>query len=181
MKTTETRSNKRGFSLVEVLVAIVIFSIGLLGIASLQIAGMRYAGGSQHRAMATMQAQTIADRLHANLAGVDNGSYNITGSMPGTYDTDCGEVDCTSAELAAYDLVTWNDDNADLLPGGTGVVCLDSTPEDGDSTNWQCDNTGNVYAIKIQWTERVISEEDTADTAGGDTQTRRLVMRFVPL
>ena len=170
-----------GFTLIEVLVAIVIFSIGLLGIASLQIAGLRFAGGSQHRAMATMQSQNMADRMLANLAGVEDGDYNVTGSMPASYTTDCSGNDCTSADLAEYDLVTWNQSNADSLPSGTGIVCKDSTPNDGDSSNWACDDTGDVYAIKIEWKERIAGDEDIEDSAGAGVNTRQLVTRFVPL
>lgn len=170
-----------GFTLIEVLVAIVIFSIGLLGIASLQVAGLRFAGGSQHRAVATMQGQNMADRMLANLAGVEDGDYNITGSIPTSYTTDCDGNDCTSSDLAEYDLVTWNQSNADILPNGDGVVCIDSTPNDGDSSNWACDDTGDVYAIKIEWQERIAGDEDIEDTAGEGVLTRQLVMRFVPL
>ncbi|MDZ7737247.1 MAG: type IV pilus modification protein PilV [Gammaproteobacteria bacterium] len=177
-----SRSRKlAGFSLIEVLVAIVIFSIGLLGIASLQIAGLRFASGSQHRAVATMQAQNIADRMLANLGGVENEYYNITGSMPGSYTTDCSTADCNPTDLATYDLVTWNLENADLLPSGDGIVCLDWSPNDGDSSNWACDNSGDVYAIKIEWQERIAGDEDIEDAAGEGVQTRQLVMTFVPL
>jgi len=170
-----------GFTLIEVLVAIVIFSIGLLGIASLQVAGLRFAGGSQHRALATMQAQNIMDRMLANSAAVADGDYNITGSMPTSYTTDCDGNNCSSAELATYDLVTWNQSNADALPNGDGIVCLDSTPNDGDSSNWACDNSGDVYAIKVEWRERIAGDEDTEDAAGAGVLTKQLVMRFVPL
>ena len=170
-----------GFTLIEVLVAIVIFSIGLLGIASLQVAGLRFAGGSQHRAVATMQAQNMADRMLANLGGVEDGDYNITGSMPTSYTTDCNGNDCSSTDLAEYDLVTWNNDNANALPSGDGVVCLDSTPNDGDSSDWACDDSGDVYAIKVEWKERIAGDEDIEDSAGEGVLTRQLVMRFVPL
>ncbi len=161
--------------------AIVIFSIGLLGIAGLQVSGLRFAGASQHRGTATMQAQTIADSMLANLGGVDNGDYNITGSMPTSYSTDCSSGNCSSSELATYDLVNWNQGNADLLPNGDGIVCVDSTPNDGDSSDWKCDDSGDVYAIKVEWQERIAGDEDTEDTAGSGVQTRQLAMRFVPL
>lgn len=170
-----------GFTLIEVLVAVIIFSIGLLGIASLQVAGLRFAGASQHRAVATTQAQNMTDRMLANLPGVADGDYNITGSMPTSFDTDCSGNDCTSAELSTYDLVTWNQQNADVLPSGDGVICLDSTPNDGDSSDWACDDTGSVYAIKLEWQERIARDEDTEDAAGEGVLTKHLVMRFVPL
>ncbi|MEX2516476.1 MAG: type IV pilus modification protein PilV [Gammaproteobacteria bacterium] len=176
MKFSNSRNNtnSRGFTLLEVLVAIVIFAIGLLGIATLQIAGLRFTHGSQLRLAATMQAENLIDRMHGNQGGTSDGEYNITGAMPTTYDTNCGNEVCTAEEFAAYDLVTWNTENADLLPNGAGVVCIDSTPNDGDSTDWACDDTGDIYAIKIGWSERGIGDSEDAEL------TQRLVMRFVP-
>ncbi len=183
---------QRGFTLLEVLIAVVVFAIGLLGIAGLQVAGMRFTHGSQLRAVATMQAENLADRMRANIVGVRSGLYNITGTMPDSYDTDCGASACTPAELARYDLVMWNVDvtgkpnesNAAVLPGGVGVVCLDSTPNDGDSSNWACDGLGIAYAIKIAWDERTVGADDLVSNGSdpatqGDIRKQLLVVRVV--
>lgn len=162
------RQQHDGFTLVEILIAIVIFSIGLLGIAGLQVAGMRYTHGSQLRSVAVSQAESMADLMRANEFGVQKGYYNQGASMPTSAPYDCGTVVCASEDRATYDLVTWNkatdglprEANEEVLPLGTGAVCRDSTPNDGDSTDWACDNLGNVYAIKLQWTERTTGRED---------------------
>jgi len=185
-----------GFTLLEVLVAVVIFSIGLLGIAGLQVAGMRYTHGSQLRAVATMQAENMADSMRANRTGVTDGHYNIQGGMPTSYPTDCTVDACGPAQLALFDLVTWNatgeqtkprESNADVLPGGDGVVCIDSTPNDGAPSDWACDNLGTVYAVKLVWNERSVGDweqdegdggDDEADTA--DINQQFLFVRFVP-
>lgn len=181
---------QRGFTLLEVLVAIVVFSIGLLGIAGLQVAGMRYTHGSQLRSIATMQAENMADSLRANRVGVADGHYNITGSMPTTYPTDCSVNSCTPADLALFDLVTWNvaadegkprESNQDVLPGGAGVVCIDSTPNDGSPSGWACDNTGTVYAVKLVWNERTVGEwEESEEEAASDIEQQFLFLRIVP-
>jgi len=184
---------QKGFTLLEVLIAVVVFAIGLLGIAGLQVAGMRFTHGSQLRAVATMQAENMADRMRANMTGVRNGDYNITGAMPTSLETDCGAEACTPAELAEYDLVLWNDgasgkpneSNAATLPGGEGVVCIDSTPNDGDATGWACDNEGIVYAIKLTWNERTVGVDDVVqdedgEAEGADLRKQFLFVRVVP-
>jgi type IV pilus assembly protein PilV len=181
---------QRGFTLLEVLVAIVVFSIGLLGIAGLQVAGMRYTHGSQLRSLATMQAENMADSMRANRVGVADGHYNVTGSMPTSYPTDCSVATCTPADLARFDLVTWNSEadagkpresNADVLPGGAGVVCIDSTPNDGGPSGWACDNTGTVYAVKLVWNERTVGDwEESEEETTSDIEQQFLFLRVVP-
>lgn len=184
MKTPLRRHRANGFTLVEILIAIVVFSIGLLGIAGLQVSGMRFTQGSQLRSVAAMQASTMADRMRANRVGVLNGAYNSGGTMPTTSSKDCATTSCTPAETATFDLVNWNlaggsskpaQSNADLLPGGSGVVCIDSTPDDGTAAGWACDGVGPVYAIKVVWTERTANSSDGAS----DTEAKRMVMRVM--
>lgn len=184
-----------GFTLIEVLIAIVIFSIGLLGIAGLQIAGMRFTHGSQLRSVAVLQAESMADLMRANEFGVRNNCYNVpnpdatctitAGSMPTSFPLDCATNTCTAQQRAHYDLVIWNQttagqpqqSNAEVLPNGTGMVCIDSTPDDGTSAGWACDGNGTVYAIKLQWQERAVGADDAG---GSDVQNQVFVMSVVP-
>lgn len=185
------RRRAGGFTLVEILIAIVIFSIGLLGIAGLQVAGMRFTHGSQLRSVALAQIESMADLMRANEFGVQSGYYNVkTTAIPSTTTPDCASVVCTSPERAAYDLKAWNfhtngaplQANADVLPLGEGFVCRDSTPNDGQSGAWACDNSGNVYAIKLQWEERTTGTNDVGkkDQTDESRQTQHLVMTVVP-
>jgi len=188
---------QRGMTLVEVLIAIVIFAIGLLGIAALQVAGLRYTKGSQSRALAAMQAENIIDRMRANATGVRDGFYR----NPDAESTDCAVNNCTPAELAAYDWNRWlsetrqalgvrrsdgalNTDNA-----VNATVCIDSTPEDGTAGSWACDASGEFFAVKIEWRERTTERGDkladdytnTATASGVEGYVlNRFVMRFLP-
>jgi type IV pilus assembly protein PilV len=179
-----------GFTLLEILIAIVIFSIGLLGIAGLQVAGMRFTHGSQLRSIAVAQAETMSDLMRANEFGVQSGYYNVQDDMPTSAADDCASAVCDAQQRAAYDLAAWNvhtdgaplQSNADVLPSGVGVVCRDSTPNDGDSTAWACDDAGEVYAIKIQWVERTSGKDDLGRSGNDDEDqvVQRLVMTVVP-
>jgi type IV pilus assembly protein PilV len=94
--------------------------------------------------------------MRANLPGADDGEYDsitAAGSDPGCIDSAAG---CSIAELAAHDAFEWISSVENQLPSGQGVICKDSTPDDGTgSASPQCDgNDANglgVFAIKIWW------------------------------
>lgn len=172
-------SPQSGFTLIELLVSTIVLSIGLLGLAQLEIFSMRHSHGSYLRSQATHLAQDIADRMRANPGSVDNGVYTRLmlesggDGGRGARVHNCSDpgVGCSSIEMAQNDIWDWRSDLPRILPSGQGVVCLDSTPQDG--TRWGahgCDDTGTLYAIKIWWDE---------DRDGG-TNLRRFVTSFRP-
>lgn len=138
-----------GFTLVEVLIAVLVMGIGLLGLAGLQTTGLRGTLGAAQRSEATRLAYEIADRMRANPAGVAAGAYD---NQAGTGD-DCLHGACSPTQLAGYDLAQWLATLGARLPAGAGWVCLDSTPDDGAATAPDCDGDGSAYAIKIWWDE----------------------------
>ena len=149
-----------GFTLLEVLVATVVLSVGMLSLAGLQVIGLRTGHSSYLRTQATIQSYDIIDRVRANEGGVEHYNKPTQAGSAGTEDTNCETVNgCDTASMAAHDLFRWNEAIADVLPGGVGVVCIDSTPEDGDLADPACDNLGGgnsataTYAIKIWWTD----------------------------
>jgi type IV pilus assembly protein PilV len=154
-------SGQEGFSLVEVLVSVLILGIGLLGLAALQVRGLRTSQMSMQRSVATQLAYDIADRMRANSKGVEAGYYN--NKTAGTNADACESASCTAEDMAKYDLKRWNDDLARKLPGGKGVACLDDSPNDGASGDLKCDGSASgLYAIKVFWNEQV----ESATTAG---------------
>ncbi|BAV33247.1 type IV pilus modification protein PilV [Sulfuricaulis limicola] len=118
-KKTGIASQNQGFSLVEVLVALLILSIGLLGLAALQTTSLQYNTGSYHRTQATYLAYDIIDRMRANSAAVadsDGNGYDQPASANVTAGTNCDTTDCTSAQLALYDVKRWYDRIVATLP-----------------------------------------------------------------
>jgi len=152
--------------MLEVLVTMLIIAVGLLGLAGLQVKGLQANHAAYLRTEATERAYDMADRMRANIKGVDAGDYNNLSGTP--TDPGCITTDCTPKQLADYDVRQWNLDNARLLPLGAGAVCLDSTPDDGTPTAPACDGNGTAFAIKLWWDE------------GHNGQQKRFVTTFRP-
>lgn len=188
----------KGLSLIEVLVTLTIFSIGLLGLGALQLTSMRLSHDASLRNTASAYASDMADRIHANFTEAQNGltsTYNNPGGSA-TANSAClglngsgggNDSGCTPAQMAAHDFYEWYGALTGAsatgyypqiiggLPNGSGVVCIDSTPDDGAPGAPACDNlipagTPTTFAIKVWWRER-------KDMGASD---RRFVTSVVP-
>ena len=134
------RSSDAGFTLIEMLVALLVLSLGLLGLAALQAQSLRYNTDAYLRTQATTLAYDILDRMRANNTGAAAGAYERTAAPTGTI-KNCESVACTTAELALYDCDRWYKALAARLPRPLGTVS-------------SIDSTGNQHTITIRWTER---------------------------
>src|SRR3989304_2881609 len=117
-------ASQKGFSLIEVLVALLILSIGLLGLAALQTTSLQYNTGSYLRTQATFLAYDILDRMRANSAAVadaDGTGYDQPVSSMVVSGGNCHATNCTSAELGLYDVRSWYDRAVATLPNTTGT------------------------------------------------------------
>lgn len=125
----QLRVGQSGFTLIEVLVAMVVVSIGLLGIVGMQTVGLASTHQSHERSTAAITAQNITERMRANPAGFAAGGYDgiahpSSGNAPSP---DCSTTRCSAAELAAYDVYQWDARLSDRLPAGRGrIVCNES-------------------------------------------------------
>ncbi len=143
------RTQSRGFGMIEVLVTVVILSIGLLGLTGLQLTSLRSNQTAEYRSQVTWLAYDMSDRMRANVEGVDAGNYD--NAAPLEVDTCLSLAGCSVAEMAQHDTFEWIASLQSALPDGNGVVCIDSTPSDGIPGAPQCDGAGTVYAIKVWW------------------------------
>ena len=165
-------NSQAGFTLIEVMISVLILSIGLLGLAGLQAAALQTNQSAFTRSQATAFAYDLADRMRANIPGVAAGNYNpANASLTNTCTTTGG---CSAQEMAEHDLAEWNALIATYLPMGQGTVCIDSTPEDGaGAAAAACDGSGSQYAIKIWWDDN----KDGVITVSA-TDMERLVINF---
>lgn len=142
----------RGLTLSGILVAVLVLGIGLLGVAGLQARALQMNTGSYQRTQAMMLAQSMVDRMRANAKDTvsQNGYYDMGGSASASTTAACTTTaGCDEQQIASKDLAVWTGAVTDRLPGGTGVVCIDSTPDDGLPGAVACDGAGDLYAIKI--------------------------------
>lgn len=172
--TNKQHKRMSGLSLIEILVTVVVLSIGLLGIAGMQAFGMRYSHDSYARSQATMLANELIERMHANPDGVSNGDYkdaidnvalncsavtndpaHISNAAP-----DCaGASVCTVTELAQVDVFRSRCGQflagpaalvggvENLLPGGAiAITCTDAN----GATPPACQGD-NTRVITVTW------------------------------
>ena len=131
-----TTRAERGFSLIEVLIALIIMSVGMLGIASLYVQSMQAGRTSLFRHNAITLAGDVADRMRANPTAGD--AYTGTGA-----DNNCidGGVNCNDVQMAAQDIFGWDQQAVDTLPNGDVTITFDNTVDPP------------VYTIAITWNE----------------------------
>jgi len=156
-KESLNRTRLHGFTLVEVLVALLVLSIGLLGLAALQTTSLKYNTDSYFRTQATLLAYDIIDRMRSNTTGIYAGNYDAaTGAIAATkiaaYNTckasscqcDANVANCSTSSLATYDLGKWYEKISATLPEGYTNLATVSR------------SVSNLVTITIQWRERDI-------------------------
>lgn len=129
-------SKQRGFSLIEVLIALIIMSVGMLGIASLYVQSMQAGRTSLFRHNAVTLAGDVADRIRANPTAA--AAYEGGGADNGCID---GGTNCSNVQMAAHDILLWSQQAADTLPAGAVTVTVDGTVNPP------------IYTIAVTWDE----------------------------
>jgi len=126
--------------------------VGALGVASMQIAGMKYSAGSQTRTQASLLASDMMDRIRANReTALGTALYNTQGfeSSENVPTTDCYVSVCNGANTVAYDKWAWLTQVATLLPGGQAQI------------SFQDVNGQRMYLIALRW--RFVANEQDGD------------------
>ncbi len=146
----------KGYSLLEVMVAVVILSIGLVAMGLLQVANVQNSYNAHNRSVAAQESNNLADRIRANLFGYENGLYTAVnaGNRSGLGCSDgSGATQCTPEQIAEDDYIRWSNQLAAVLPEGQGIICIDDGElDDGSPDDPQCSNNGNTV-IKVFWRE----------------------------
>lgn len=125
--------HQSGVGLIEILISLLILSIGLLGLAAMQTNGLKHNRNAYYRTQATILAYDMVDRMRAN------------SGQASTYVTDYGAAsgsacssNCTPSQIATTDKIQWKTNLSNQLPSGDGKIE---------------DNGSNNYDITIKWTD----------------------------
>jgi type IV pilus assembly protein PilV len=144
-----------GFSLLEVLVASTVFSLGLAGFAALLLGTMIGSAQARRETVASTAAASLAEHIRMNPTALER--YL---NPPEYISRICsGDSRCTPEQQADFDFRLWQLDLADSIPNARGLVCRDETPLDGVAGDGQCDGVGSLI-IKIFWNSQGKDEND---------------------
>lgn len=183
-----------GFSLIEVLVALIVISIGLLGNAGMQALSINNTAIARNRSLGAIEADALASMMHANVGYwqsplVPAIGFTITGSQGGLYTatvlgnttlnsqtTDCVANPCTTGlQMAGYDLKQWGLAVANLLPAGIGNVTCSAASATAPVS----------CVIRISWTENNLALNqstgtETGNLASGTSVTQNYTLAVQP-
>ncbi len=117
-----------GFTLLEVLISLLVFSFGLLGMAGLTALSVKTNHSAYLRTQANFIAGAMADRMRGNIAGVWGGNY--TASYPsGATSLPCNTTaGCSPAQVAQRDQAAFDSQLAQFLPNGSGTIACTKSP-----------------------------------------------------
>lgn len=160
------RGRSAGFSLIEVLVALVVCSVGLLGLAKMESLALSSTSVAGSRSIAAIQASSLASAMHANpgywAAGLAPATTVVTAATAASTPTPCltaGSASCIPAAMAAYDLQQWATALGAVLPGYYATIACTTTV-----------GIPVTCTIQIQWTENAVAGNSAQTNMAGLTQ-----------
>ena len=150
---------QRGIGLIEIIISVLVLSIGFLAAAKMQVQGMRFSQSAYYQSQAYFMASDMLDRMRANVKGVGSGAYSNLTTEAGLSDPGCAAqfASCTAAQIAQQDRYDWS---RQLHPGAGVVAALPGTPV--GKVELQAGTEG-VFEVTLEWSE-IINGEDKTET-----------------
>ena len=148
------RTNKQtGTSLIEVLVAVVVVSVGLVGLAALQTVSMRNNQSAYLRSQATILVYDMLDRMRAHPDAATTGQYVIALGAPSAIATNCESTACSTTDMTTFDISQWK---CQLGAWDSNSVCsttlsLSGYLPGGDGSITQ---VGDIHTVSVTWLDR---------------------------
>lgn len=151
-------NRQSGVALFEILIALFVLSIGLLGFAGLQSAGLKNGHSAFLKTEANFLAMDIMERMRANPDGVAGGGYVIDTVASSYTAPSCSFLTCSAANRPALDVSEWEQALSSRLPGGEGIVTATAT--------------ASLFLVTIMWDdERRGATGNASKDCGGDRDT----------
>ncbi|MFZ4876899.1 type IV pilus modification protein PilV [Janthinobacterium sp. Mn2066] len=170
-------SGSHGSSLVEVLVALLLLAIGVLGGSVLHLASLRARHESVLLSTAAQLAAGMAERMRSNSGlpdagnpylGLDYDASLDAGAGDGGQSACFGAAACTGAQLAQFDIAEWKQQLRSALPGARLLICRDLQAWDtaAHGLHWTCSGgSGAPIVIKLGWRGRPTDRQTAGQTA----------------
>jgi type IV pilus assembly protein PilV len=153
---------ERGFTLLEVLIALLVMSIGLLGIGKMMMLSARANDSAYMRSQATALAYTMLDAMRANRVAAISQGYDTAQVVPAQLACATAAPGCTSGQVAQNDTFLWNQALATELPNGAGAVVTVTAPDVVTGAN-------NITAtITVTWSDKVAEQTFGDPLAAGN-------------
>ncbi|RLK48633.1 type IV pilus assembly protein PilV [Alkalispirillum mobile] len=149
-KSITASERSSGFSLLEVLIAVVVLSIGLLGLATLQATSLGFNHEAYTRSQATLTAYDITDRMRANREAAEDGHYDLTFESRDCLAANPGSNITTGDALATNDLRSWIEKVCELPADDSSEVQAQVGPCNG----------GDMVCVTVTWHDRNPDDPD---------------------
>ena len=165
------KNRQQGVGLIEVMVAVIILSIGFLAAGRMQSHGIRAAQEAYIRSQAHFLVKDMADRMRINITGVRNGDYDLANTLDNLYTRPaCASSastpqPCSPQEIAQNDLAEWASYINPLDPARTTPL-LPSGPTILAGGTIEADAANDTYTITVRWSQIVngVEEEQSLST-----------------
>lgn len=147
--------SQKGFSLIEVLIAVLVFSIGLIGIAGLLVIATSADHGAYQRTQVAYLAQSMVNRMAANPVGVWDGAYN-NDEYPVSTTQNC-DSGCTPVQVAHHDQEKWSRQLKTFLPDPKASIQCNSAVAGFAPSSSNIGSRppyGGSCTMKITWKDR---------------------------
>jgi len=192
------RSSQRGVGLIEVLIALVVFALGVVGMAGLQLRTLSLTMDSTQRTYAVSKAQDIADRIRSNgipaseyLSNASSKQYNAAFCDANAGAASCSDdpaASCNATQMALYDAYDAFCVGEGSLNGGqngvqqvvewnVNISCAYPDPAAAGAmkNTTTCDEEGATVTLTTTWLAR-----SAIDDASGNSETDSMTLSFVP-
>lgn len=186
VSVVSAQPQQHGFTLLEVLVAVLVLAIGIVGMIGLQAASLQANRDTRQQSSAVRLATELGEMMRANKqVAIQTSSTanpylisNFTGTLPTAPSSACqgGASSCTALQVAQSDIYGWltRIQGTSTVPGELSgarvVVCFDATPYDSSGLpQWSCSGTGGLVVVKIGWTRQAVGRagDGVSTTSGG--------------
>lgn len=154
MRSPDSPKKHQGFTLIEVLISLLIMTLGIVGVLKMQTQSLKSNQRAHFRTQADLLSRDMLARMQANKTEAKNGKY-VAGSKPANA-SNCQTIECSPTQLTQWDLYQWYEQIERQLPSGSATV-----------ENFGVDT--NRYLISIRWDDYRTSQTLDTQNCGNES------------